>query len=314
MPNEMMTAKEVATYLNLNTKKVYQLVNDGLIPAARVGGKLIFPRTLLEEWLYNAARKNLKKDTDAHDKILVAIGSNDLVWELLSRELIKTPYHLITPYASVGSIEGLLALSQRIAHLAGIHLLDPLTNEYNISYLSRYLGGFEVTVVNLFYRMQGIIIRKGNPKRIHDLSDFARNDVVIINRQEGSGTRILFDTLLQNNGISPGSIKGYEKSVTTHMELAAEIGKGHADTGLGIQAAAQAVGLDFIPIKDERYDIVLLNDYLHLRSVQALLEIIRSDRFKTLLNGLEGYNFRDTGKTIFQGAVDTLDSPGPVRK
>ena len=109
MPNEMMTAKEVASYLNLNTKKVYQLVNDGLIPAARVGGKLIFPRTLLEEWLYDSARKNLKKESDTHDKILVAIGSNDLVWELISRELIRTPYHLITPYANVGSIEGLMA-------------------------------------------------------------------------------------------------------------------------------------------------------------------------------------------------------------
>lgn len=306
--NEMMTAKEVASYLNLNTKKVYQLVNDGLIPAARVGGKLIFPRSLLEEWLYNSARNNLRKETDSHDKILIAIGSNDMAWELLSRELIKTPYHLITTYANVGSIEGLLALSQLLAHIAGIHLFDPLTKEYNISYLSRYLSGFSVTVINLFYRTQGIILGKGNPKKITSLLDFSRGDVVIINRQDGSGTRILFDTLLRDSGIAAASINGYDNSVTTHMELAAAIGKGHADAGIGIQAAAQALGLDFIPLKDERYDIVLLNDYLSLRSVQTLLEIIRSDRFKTLLHGREGYNLKDTGKTIFEGVVGSRDS------
>ena len=303
MPNEMMTAKEVASYLNLNTKKVYQLVNDGLIPAARVGGKLIFPRTLLEEWLYDSARKNLKKESDTHDKILVAIGSNDLVWELIARELIKTPYHLITPYANVGSIEGLMAVSQRLAHLAGIHLLDPITNEYNIPYLSRYLSGFSITVVNLFYRTQGIITRKGNPKKIKDISDFCRTDVTIVNRQEGSGTRVLLDTLIDNKGISRKSIKGFDTAVTTHIELAAEIAKGSADAGMGIQAAAQAVDPDFIPLKDERYDIVLLNEYLSLRPVQALFDIIRSDRFRLLLKGMDGYNFRDTGKVFFNGPV-----------
>ncbi len=304
MPNEMMTAKEVASYLNLNTKKVYQLVNDGLIPAARVGGKLIFPRTLLEEWLYDSARKNLKKESDTHDKILVAIGSNDLVWELISRELIRTPYHLITPYANVGSIEGLMALSQRLAHLAGIHLLDPISNEYNLSYLSRYLSGFSLTVINLFYRTQGIMTRKGNPKKIRDLSDFSRSDVTIVNRQDGSGTRILLDSMLADKGISQSSIKGYDSTVTTHMELASAIAKGRADAGIGIQAAAQAVDLDFIPIKDERYDIVLLNEYLSLRPVQALLDIIRSERFRVLLKDMDGYDFRDTGKMLFNGIVE----------
>lgn len=303
MPNEMLSAEEVAAYLNLNVKKVYQLANDGLIPAARVGGKWIFPRLLLEEWLYDTARKNLRKDAGSGDKVLVAIGSNDFAWDILARELIKTPYHLITPYANVGSVEGLLALGHRIAHLAGVHLFDPVTEDYNLSYLSRYLSGFEVSVVNLFYRKQGLVLAKGNPKSVTGVADLVRNDIRLVNRQEGSGTRVLLDSLIAKNGIASDSIAGYHQVVNTHLELAIEIHKGHADVGFGIQAAAQAVDLDFIPLKDERYDIVIPREYLNFRPMQLLLDIVRSQRFHSLLGGLDGYDLRDAGKLMWEGKV-----------
>ena len=302
--HEIMSAEEVAEYLNLNVKKIYQLANDGLIPAARVGGKWIFLRSLLEEWLYDTARRNLRRDQCVNDKVLVAIGSNDFAWDILAREMIKTPYHFITPYASVGSIEGLQAVGHRIAHLAGVHLLDPVTEDYNISYVAHYLTGFEVSIVNLFYRKQGIIVRKGNPKDISGMTDLARDDVAIVNRQAGSGTRVLMDTLIARNNISVSSIKGYDRVVNTHLELAIMIHKGDADAGIGIEAAARTVDLDFIPLKEERYDMVILRENLSLRPVQTLLEIVRSRHFQGLLSGLDGYDIRDAGKVIWEGLVN----------
>ncbi len=298
-----MSAEEVADFLNLNIKKVYQLAGEGLIPAARVGGKWIFPKAVLEEWIHESARQNLKTRPPLQDRILVVIGSNDIVWETISTELIKTPYHLITPYANVGSVEGLQALGDRIAHVAGVHLFDPATEEYNIPYLSRYLPGFDVSVINLFYRDQGLILQKGNPKNIRGIADLARSDVSIINRQEGSGTRILLDHLLMKNGISPDSVTGYSRAVTTHIELAIKIKRGAADTGIGIKAAARAVDADFISLKDERYDIVIPRENIQLKSVQAFLDIIKSDRFHSLLDRMEGYDLRDSGKIMWEGTV-----------
>lgn len=303
MSKEMMSAEDVAEFLNLNVKKVYQLAGEGLIPAARVGGKWLFPKTVLEEWIQESARQNLKHAPAPDKSVLVIIGSNDLVWETISRELIKTPYHLITPYASVGSMEGLSALGRRKAHIAGVHLLDPLTGEYNIPYLSPYLAGHDVLVVNLFYRNQGLIIQKGNPKNIQGITDLIRSDVTMINRQEGSGTRVLLDYLLDKNGISRSSINGYLRSVSTHIEIALEIKKGAADTGPGIMAAAHSANIDFIALQDERYDIVIPKEHTNLKSVQTLLNVIRSNQFHMLVGSLNGYDLRDSGKIMWEGTV-----------
>lgn len=303
MPPEMMTAEDAADFLSLNVKKIYQLANEGRIPATRISGKWVFPRSLIEEWIYESARRNLKGGLDIREGILIVIGSNDFVWEILSSELIKTPYHLVTPYASVGSTEGLVALSNRIAHIAGVHLFDPETQQYNTPYLSRYLPGTEVSVINLFYRNQGLIFRKGNPKNIAGISDLMRDDVSIINRQEGSGTRVLLDHFLKTYRLTPDSVKGYSNAVNTHLDVAMSIKSGAADAGLGIQAAAKALDLGFLPLKNEQYDIVMLKEHLNLRCSQALLRIIQSDRFKNLLNGFEGYDLRDSGRCIWEGKV-----------
>jgi len=217
--------------------------------------------------------------------------------------LIKTSYHLVTPYVSVGSTQGLVALSNRIAHIPGIHLFDPETQRYNIPYLSRYLAGSEVAVINLFYRNQGLILRKGNPKNITRIPDLARDDVSIINRHEGSGTRILLDHFLKTHKLSPEAINGYSNAVNTHLEVAMNIKSGASDAGLGIQSAAKALDLKFLPLQNEQYDIVILKEHLKLRSAQALLGIIQSERFKKLLNRFEGYDLRDSGSTVWEGRV-----------
>ncbi len=299
----MMTAEDAADFLSLNVKKIYQLANAGRIPATRIGGKWVFPRSLIEEWIYESARRNLKGGLNTREGILIVIGSNDFVWEILSSELIKTPYHLVTPYASVGSTEGLVALGNRIAHIAGIHLFDPETQQYNIPFLSRYLPGAEVSVINLFYRNQGLIFSKSNPKQIGGITDLARDDVRIINRQEGSGTRVLLDHILKTNNLAPEAIRGYSNAVNTHLEVAMSIKSGAADTGLGIEAAAKALDLGFLPLKSEQYDIVILKEYLNLRCAQELLKLIQSDRFKNLLNRFEGYDLRDSGRCIWEGKV-----------
>lgn len=299
----MMTTHEVAQYLSLNEKKVYQLAGEGNLPATRLGGKWIFPRRLIEEWIVEGARQNLRVKIKPRGDHLVVMGSNDLVWEVLGRETAAEPYGLVISVANVGSTGGLVALGHGITQVAGTHLLDPATGKYNLPYLSRYLPGKNVTVVNLFYRKQGLMMMKGNPEGIKDMNDLARSDITFINRQKGSGTRVLLETKLARSGIPPQHIRGYDREVSTHLEVAIEILRGEADVGMGVLSAARAVGLEFISLCDERYDLVILQEYLSSKPVQILLEVIRSSRFRDVVGGMEGYDLKETGRVLWEGKV-----------
>lgn len=299
----MMTTREVAQYLSLNEKKVYQLAGEGKLPATRLGGKWIFPRRLIEEWIIEGARQNLRIEIKPLSNHLVVMGSNDLAWEVLGRETAVEPYGLVISVANVGSTGGLMALGHGIAQVAGAHLLDPATGEYNIPCLSRYLPGRDVTVVNLFYRKQGLMVKRGNPDGIKDIDDLARSDVTFINRQEGSGTRVLLEAELARSGIPLQHIRGYDREVSTHLEVAIEIQRGEADVGMGVLSAARAVGLEFIPLCDERYDLIILREYLSSKPVQTLLEVIRSSRFRDVMIVMEGYGLKETGRVLWEGKV-----------
>jgi len=303
MSQEMMTTHEVAQYLSLNEKKVYQLAGEGNLPATRLGGKWIFPRRLIEEWIVEGARQNLRVKIKPRGDHLVVMGSNDLVWEVLGRETAAEPYGLVISVANVGSTGGLVALGHGITQVAGTHLLDPATGKYNLPCLSRYLPGKNVTVVNLFYRKQGLMMMKGNPEGIKDMNDLARSDITFINRQKGSGTRVLLETKLARSGIPPQHIRGYDREVSTHLEVAIEILRGEADVGMGVLSAARAVGLEFISLCDERYDLVILQEYLSSKPVQILLEVIRSSRFRDVVGGMEGYDLKETGRVLWEGKV-----------
>jgi putative molybdopterin biosynthesis protein len=301
MTKEMMTTRDVALYLGLNEKKIYQLAKNREIPAARVGGKWIFPRSLIDRWIHEGAEKNLKA-SDIHPPLSI-MGSNDMAWEILGHILKNPPYNLVISRADVGSVGGLVGLSHNMAQIAGVHLFDPETGTYNLPFLKDYLQGKRVVVATLFYRKQGLMIRKKNPLNVKGIEDLQRPDVRFINRQKGSGTRILLDSELKRLKIDPAQIRGYHHEVDTHMAIALEIIRGKADVGMGIFAAARSLDLNFIPVKDERYDLVILGEYIQTPMVEILLQTVKTPEFREALLGLGGYDLRETGKIIWEGIV-----------
>lgn len=240
----------------------------------------------------------LYKDMDTIMNNIIVTGSNDLILDVLRNELQDNFPNYRLVLFNVGSIGGLIALKQNRTHLATAHLLDPESGEYNFPYLKRILPQKELVVVNLAYREQGMMVKKGNPKNIKELLDLTREDVKFINRQKGSGTRILLDYLLKNKGINPLDIQGYSQEGYTHLMIASAVAEGNADVGLGILSAAKTFGLDFIPIAKERYDIIIPKEYYTSLKIQRLLNTIRSDKSKKKALSLGGYDLSQSGKVI----------------
>ncbi|ADG81625.1 molybdopterin biosynthesis protein [Thermincola potens] len=231
---------------------------------------------------------------------VVAVGSHDISLDILGNLLKERFPRLSLSSAHVGSLGGLMAIKRGECHIAGMHMLDEQTGEYNLPYIERLLKNQQVTVINLMYRQQGFIVARGNPKQIKGIEDLVRNDVRFINRQRGAGTRILLDYYLKQKGIDPELIAGYDREEYTHMAVAVAVASGTVDTGLGILAAAHALDLDFVPLTEERYDLVIPAEFWHTDLINALMEIIRSDKFKVRVAGLGGYDMRDTGKVLMQ--------------
>ena len=229
---------------------------------------------------------------------IVIVGSHDNTLDVLADELRVGDRSLTLSSSHVGSMGGLMAVKRGVCHLAGAHLLDTETGEYNISYLKRYLPETKVRLVNLVMRTQGLIIQKENPKGLSKIEDLCKNDVVFINRQGGSGTRILLDYQLAKIGLSSNQINGYADEEFTHMNVAVAVLSGTADAGLGIFAAAKALNLDFIPVVTEQYDLVIPEEYFNSPGIRRLLETIQTDSFKKRVEALGGYSTVKTGMVV----------------
>lgn len=235
------------------------------------------------------------------ERVMVHVGSHDNTLDLLANELMGLPEPLRLVSSHAGSMGGLTALKAGSALFAGAHLFDPESSDFNFPFLDRYLGGMDVTVINLAIRHQGLIVQPGNPLGIKGVEDLAREDVTFINRQRGAGTRILLDHHVKTAGLNPREIRGYENEEFTHMAVAVNVLTGAASCGLGIYAAAKALDLDFVPLAHERYDLVIPTEYLADDRIQTLLKMIRSAEFKWKVSEQGGYEIDLTGEEMQPG-------------
>jgi len=289
----MVFGKTVATPVSRGAGLIMSLVRaDGLlrVPAMSEGygaGSII--------------EIELLRDRSDMENTIVAIGSHDNTLDLMANMLKMKYPHFSLSSAHVGSMGGIMAIKNGEAHIAGTHLYDEETGEYNVPFIRKFLQARALRLVNLVYREQGFLLAKGNPKGVRSIKDLERSDIMFINRQAGSGTRLLTDKCLKEANIEPAVVNGYENIEYTHMAVASAVKSGVADTGIGIYAASVALDLDFIPVAKERYDLIVPVECLDDAKVRALLDIIeKDDDFRSSVTRLGGYDTADMGKVVYQ--------------
>ncbi|HEX2939020.1 MAG TPA: molybdopterin biosynthesis protein [Ruminiclostridium sp.] len=243
----------------------------------------------------DSVKVELYRSLDEIENTLVIIGSHDLIIDVIA-DMIQNKYkNMFVSSTHVGSMAGLMSLKRGEAHMSPIHLLDEQTGEYNIPYIKRMFEN-KMAIIRGVGRIQGFIVKKGNPLGIYNIKDLKRCRYV--NRQRGAGTRILFDFKLKEEGISPAEISGYDNEMTTHMAVAALVKSEEADVGMGVKSAANAMNLDFIPIGLEQYDFAIPQEYLNLDFVKAFIAVLKLHEFKEKLKALGGYSDDKTGDII----------------
>ena len=295
---DLMNTKQVADYLGINEKKVYYLAKAGGIPCTRVTGKWVFPRKLIDQWIEDSAGRLVRsKQKDRDRPFLLAAGSDDP-----SLGILRDLYSLRTSPASfftatVGSSAGLSAVRDGVADLAMAHLFDPETGEYNLPFAKKILPS-GAAVILLFYRELGLVLHRGNPKGLKRLADLTRKGVRTINRQPGSGTRHYFDLELGKLGIPPEQIIGYEDTVPTHLEVGLKVLKKETDAGVATKTVAHLLGLEFVPLVHERFDILIPKDRFFSQPIQILLGIIGSREFRNRIEAMGGYDASESGRII----------------
>jgi len=305
MKNEYMTTKEVADYLGIHEKQVYALIKENRIPCTRLTGKWIFPKFLVDQWLELDARSSVdmpaeteSPKTGKRDYVLAA-GSNDPILDILLNDMQRINPGVNIFSSSTGSTEGIKLLAGGVTDMAFCHLLDPETGEYNIPFIKSHMQDKKIAVIHLFHREIGFISSPALKEKVKSFSEIKERKLKLINRQKGSGTRVLLDYHFEKDGIKGDSIAGYETEASTHFEVCLALLSGEADTGIATIAAAKLFGLPFEIIKRESFDMVLLHSTFFDKSVQAFIKALTSEDFKKRVSPLGEYDFTDSGSIIY---------------
>ena len=298
--NPLLSTKEVSRLLNVNEKMVYVLVSEKGLPATKITGKWLFPRHLVEQWIEANTINYPQSATDLppYEGLLIITGSND---PLLDKTmwLFNTLYPgQVAVFGNLGSMGGLRALRQNFCHIATSHLIQDDEAEYNFAYAFKELEQLPA-VVNFCKREQGILVPKGNPKKISGVADLAQPGITIVNRPLGTGTRLLLDRELEKAAIRGEKIYGYSHEVHRHLDVGLEILAGRADAGPAIRAVASLLDIGFIPLRWERYDLMVSKDRFFDEGVQRFLSLLHDQQFRQIAELLEGYDIRMSGKMVF---------------
>ncbi|MCP4579657.1 MAG: helix-turn-helix transcriptional regulator [Deltaproteobacteria bacterium] len=296
----LLSTRELAQFLSINEKMVYTLIAEKNLPATKATGKWLFPRHLVEQWL-EAQTINFPKQPDPlppYDGLLIIAGSNDI---LLDRtiSLINQRYpEEMVAFGNMGSLGGIRALRRNHCHIASSHLIQKDGEEYNFGFAIDELGQMP-GIINFCRREQGLLIEKGNPRNIRSVADLDQAGIKIINRPLGTGTRLLLDEELTKAGIEGNEIDGYTREVSRHLDLGLEVLSGRAQAGPCIRAVAELLDLDFVPIKWESFDLLILKDRFFDKGVQQFLGFLSEPPFKKLGEDLAGYDLGVSGKMLF---------------
>ncbi len=299
--DKMLSTKEVAKFLNVNEKMVYSLIAEKGLPASKVTGKWLFPKELVYQWIETGTQNfpQLAKLPPYHGLLLIA-GSNDLLLDkIIATFNLKHETHMAM-FGITGSMGGLKALKHNRCHIAASHLLAD-NEEYNFPFLKDEMNEMPA-VVNFSLREQGLLLQKGNPKNIQSIKDLGKPGIKIVNRQLGTGTRQLFDKELKNLDLKGKTINGYEKTVSKHMDMGLQILTNNADAGPGIRAVASILGLDFIPICWERFDLLIAKERFFDKGVQLFLSLLKGKIITATALEYGGYDLSITGKMVYPEA------------
>ena len=307
--NKSLSTQEVAELLHVSKSTIYELIRRGEINSYKVGRKVRFTQDDVDAYIARSRHEQSVqpvRQVEVSSELLspvvrtgkpFLISGQDVVLDILSNYLHQNGIGAERCYLS--SFEGLLALYEKKVDAAACHLYAVDEKSFNVPYVKRLMPGVKAVLVNISYRKQGFYVAAGNPKEIRGWRDLARRDVSILNRRPGSSARILLDGQLCRMDLDPRQIKGYEREMKSHLTMAAALADGEADLALGTERISRQIdGLDFIPLLEERYDLVLRRDAMDTPAVEAILEILRSAAFKKEIRHFTGNDYRDMGKIV----------------
>lgn len=297
----LLSTKEVAEFLNVNEKMVYNLVSEKGLPATKITGKWLFPKHLVEQWV----ETNTINYPDnggrlpPYDGLLIITGSNDPLLDRAIAIFNSQNFNQLAVFGNLGSMGGLRALRQGLCHIASSHLLQDDESEYNFDFAFKELDEMPA-VINFCRREQGILVPKGNPKNIATAADLGRPGIKIVNRSLSTGTRLLLDKELEKIGIKGEKIEGYATEVARHLDVGLEILSGRADAGPAIRAVAKLLDIDFIPLRWERFDLMISKERFFDEGIQRFLGILHETRFQqTASREFAGYDVSSSGQMVF---------------
>lgn len=299
MSKPFMDTREVAQYLGINEKQVYTLIQDRKLPGTKITGKWLFPRHLVDRWVESHV-SNLPADVSLLDRaqgLLLIAGSDDPLLDKLVSMFRRRFPETVPLRSRAGSSEGLLALKRGLCHIASVHIMDPESSGYETSHLVETVGA-EIVVVAFALRKQGLVLPPGNPLGIGSLKDAVRNKLRFALRETGTGTRLLLDRELDRLDFEPDRLVAGGVPADSHLEAAMSVMRGDADTALAIEAVSKMLCLDFLPLHQERFDLVIRKQNFFHGTVQAFLGLLRDDGFHGISRSLPGYATKDAGKIL----------------
>ncbi len=298
----LLSTKEVAQFLGVNEKQIYSLVGEKGLPATKITGKWLFPLHLVEQWLENNTLHHPKEERnyDLQDKLVVIAGSNDILLDRSCTLFARQHPDMLAVQATLGSMGGIRALRQGLCDITCSHLLQEDESDYNFAFAHGELEHMPL-VICFCRREQGILVPKGNPNDIRCIADIHVKGLRLVNRPLGTGTRLLLDRELEKANIDGSTIPGYAREVQRHLDVGLDVLTGRADAGLAIRAVSAMLHLDFVPLRWERFDLLLFKNRFFDKPVQAFLNLLHSNELKQMAQDLVGYDISQSGAIRYPG-------------